>query len=285
MSDQIPKPSVRPETLRSSRVYNPPMPTDLELLQGSWAIASLEMDGRKQAAPDEARIEIKGGRFTTLGMGPVFSGAIQLNEKSTPRHMDLHFDSGPQKGHVDHGIYEIQEECWLFCLAVGGGARPTEFATAPGAGIALETLKRAPNVTKSVPSNSEAAPSNFAAATAPATEIEGEWQMVMGVINGAAMDEATMAWVRRTNRGNISTVKAGPKTMLQVEFTLDAAQMPGNIDYVVLAGPHKGQTQAGIYSFDRGLLQICVAAPGGARAKEFASTNGDGRTFTAWKRA
>ncbi len=259
------------------------MPNDLELLQGAWAIARLELDGQEQPAPSEARIEIQDDRFTSRGLGPVYSGRIELNTKPTPHHIDLRFDSGPEAGNVNHGIYEVQRGGWRMCLNMQGAARPNEFATAPGSGCALEVLKTAPKAKKIAPD--KAAAVEAAAASAPATEIEGEWRMVSGVMNGAVMDDATIAWVRRTNRGNISTVTAGPQTMLEVEFTLDPSQTPAYIDYVVLAGPQKGKTQAGIYAFEKGLLQICVAAPGGGRPRTFDSAKGDGRTFTVWKKA
>src|SRR5438874_2513203 len=49
---------------------------DLKLLQGTWTITSLEVDG--QAMPDymldNSRIQVRGDRFTTTGMGASYKG-------------------------------------------------------------------------------------------------------------------------------------------------------------------------------------------------------------------
>lgn len=259
------------------------MATDLEHLQGAWTIASLEVDGQTQPAPAAARIEIKDERFTTLGMGAVYSGRIKLSAEHTPHHLDLHFDSGPEAGNVNHGIYEITRGGWKLCLATRGDARPKEFATQPGSGHALELLTPAPKPAKAAKNSAET--SEPAAAPSPATEIEGEWQMLSGVLNGAAMDDATISWVRRSNHANITTVTAGPQTMLKAEFTLDPSHSPAHIDYVIIAGPQKGKPQAGIYRFDGKSLQIRMGAPGAGRPDEFASLKGDGRALTVWKKA
>jgi len=104
------------------------------------------------------------------------------------------------------------------------------------------------------------------------------------VMNGAAMDAATVLWVKRVTRGNQTTVAAGPQTMLQVEFTFDPSTSPASIDYLNLQGSSKGKRQAGIYQFEGDVLTVCMAAPGASRPGEFTAFAGDGRTLTAWKR-
>jgi uncharacterized protein (TIGR03067 family) len=108
--------------------------------------------------------------------------------------------------------------------------------------------------------------------------------MVSGVMNGAAMDAATVKWVKRVTRGNQTSVVAGPQTMLKVEFTYDPSTSPPTIEYLNLHGASKGKRQQGIYRFEDGLLTVCTSAPGGSRPSEFTSVTGDGRSLTAWKR-
>jgi uncharacterized protein (TIGR03067 family) len=261
------------------------MPTDLEALQGAWTVASLEMDGEAmpEGALGEARIEIEGGRFTSLGMGAEYAGTILLDASAKPRRIDMVFDSGPEAGNTNRGIYELKGKTWRLCLATRGDMRPKAFATEPGSGFALETLQRAGAV-KVKPKKASAKSEPEAAPAAGASEIEGEWRMLSGVMNGAAMDESTMQWVRRVNAGDVSTVLAGPQTMLKVRFTLDHSQSPGWIDYVNLYGPNKGKEQQGIFALKKGVLTICVAQPGASRPREFHSAKGDGQTLTVWKR-
>jgi uncharacterized protein (TIGR03067 family) len=105
--------------------------------------------------------------------------------------------------------------------------------------------------------------------------------MISGIMNGRPMDNSLLHWVRRETRGNRTTVYAGPQIMLKVDFT---SESPQAIDYLNLAGAHKGKRQAGIYKLEGDLLTVCIAAPGAARPKEFQSQPGDGRSLTAWKR-
>lgn len=264
------------------------MPTDLELLQGVWRVVTLELDGESVNSEmlSEARIEIEGSRFTNTGMGAIYEGTLKLNSKTKPRRIDLHFTSGPEAGNVNHGIYELKSGVWRLCIATRGDARPAAFATSHGSGIALETLQRAAKKPAAKAKAAAAAASTGEPpSTAATTEFEGEWRMVEGIMNGVRMDDATVQWVRRENRGNVSTVYAGPQTMLKVEFTHDASQAPGAIDYVNLAGPNKGKRQHGIYSLKGGVWTLSMAAPGAARPVDFETTKGDGRTFTVWKKA
>ncbi len=261
------------------------MPTDLDLLQGVWVVAALEADGA--SLPREtlsgARVEIKGGRFSGTGMGAVYEGTLRLNSKPRPRQIDMRFDKGPEAGNLNRGIYEIKRGAWRLCLATRGDARPTEFATSAGSGHALETLKRASG--KAAPRRAMAAAAAVGEVSTAPSSLEGEWRMVSGVMNGVAMDESSVQWVRRINHGNLSTVMAGPQTMLKVEFSCDDRQSPRAIDYLNLAGANKGKRQQGIYALEGDLLKVCVAPPGAARPAGFASTKGDGRTFTVWTRA
>jgi uncharacterized protein (TIGR03067 family) len=107
--------------------------------------------------------------------------------------------------------------------------------------------------------------------------------MASAVFDGQPMDEAMVKWCKRVTAGDVTTVLAGPQTMLKARFTLDERQRPGRIDYVNLHGSNKGRTQAGIFAIDRGVLKICMAAPGQPRPAEFASRTGDGRSFTTWR--
>jgi uncharacterized protein (TIGR03067 family) len=272
------------------------MKGDLEKLQGLWNITALETDGNKMPATmsSGAQIAIQGDEFESLGMGAVYRGKVVIDEGKKPKHFDLVITEGHAKGMTNHGIYEIKGDTWKLCLDTTGKDRPKTFATKPLSGFALETLKRAPAGSKRVSAGKASAAKpeksvkNVAAAkkpSGPATEIEGEWVMVSGVMDGVPMDASMVQWVKRSTRGNESTVTAGPQTMLKVTFTHDPSKSPKTIDYVNLFGANKGKGQEGIYGFEGDILKFCVAPPGKPRPKEFASSRGDGRSFTTWKRA
>jgi len=117
----------------------------------------------------------------------------------------------------------------------------------------------------------------------PATEeFEGDWRMVSCIMDGKPLDQSLMKWVKRVTKGNVSTVYAGPQTMMRVEFTSDSSQSPMTIDYVHTAGAAKGKAQSGIYEWDGEVLRICVSAPGAPRPTTFEYQPGG--SLTEWKR-
>ena len=85
------------------------MPQDIDLLQGSWTITSLAIEG--QAVPDNlffnASIVVKGNRFTSIGMGAEYEGTRELDPSTNPRHPNMRFDVGPEKGNLNLCIYEL----------------------------------------------------------------------------------------------------------------------------------------------------------------------------------
>src|SRR3954467_8584128 len=116
--------------------------TDLDKLQGSWKITSLEVEGQPMPAPGGACIVIEGERFQSLGMGAVYEGKVEVDGTKKPKTFDLLFTAGPEKGNRSLGIYQLKGDAWKICLTVTGKTRPTKFETTPGSGCALETLTR-----------------------------------------------------------------------------------------------------------------------------------------------
>jgi uncharacterized protein (TIGR03067 family) len=255
------------------------MPEDIDLLQGTWNVSALEVDGQKMPADmlGEAQIVIKGNRFTSTGMGAIYEGTIELDTSKKPMHLTMHFDAGPEKGNKNPGIFEVNNETLRICLATRGNERPARFVTKPNTGFALETLTKT-RARKRTSTKTTTAPSG------PATEFEGEWRMVSGVSNGVPMEESTVQWVKRKTIGNETTIYAGPQVMAKMKFTADSSKSPKTIDYVNTGGSNKGKSQEGIYDLDGKLLKVCMAAPGARRPKEFESKAGDGRMFTVWER-
>ena len=265
------------------------MPVDLDKLQGTWHVTSLEADGVKTAveAIGGMTIVVSGNRFKSSGMGQTYHGTVKLGRDGRFKAIDLVFTGGPQRGTRDKGIYKLDGDRWTICLATNGGPRPSAFATRKDSGLALETLARgAAHPSRGVRTTSKSAAATPAIeSSAPPTELEGEWTMVSAVMNGAAMDDEMVKWCRRVTRGDVTAVFAGPQVMVKARFTIDRSQTPAAIDYVNLAGRTAGRAQAGIYDLQKGVLRICMAPPGKPRPGEFSSTRGDDRALTTWRRA
>jgi uncharacterized protein (TIGR03067 family) len=123
---------------------------DLDRLQGTWAITTLEVDGKPLSPHDfaAARLIVEGDHFTALGMGAAYSGTLKLDTSVTPRALDMRFDDGTEKGNTNLCIYELSDDVWKLCVATRGSVRPTTFTSQPGSGIAVETLERDHNSTE-----------------------------------------------------------------------------------------------------------------------------------------
>jgi uncharacterized protein (TIGR03067 family) len=267
------------------------MPNDLDKLQGTWNVTSLETDGQGMPVTvfKGAKIVVEGNTFTSIGMGAPYEGTVQIDSASKPKAFDLLFTAGHAKGHRNLGIYRLKGGTWTLCIAMRGDKRPNEFATAPGTGFALETLERSVTAKLATRKGQRPGVATTTAATrvptasGPATEIEGEWAMVSAVMNGAPMDQSMVKWCQRITRGNVTKVVAGPQVFVNASFTLDNSKKPATIDYVNLEGTSKGKTQAGIFELTGDALKICMAAPGKTRPSDFSSKPGDGRSYTTWR--
>ena len=257
------------------------MPSDIDQLQGSWNIQSLEVEGHQMGSEmlSQARLEINGSQFTTTGMGAEYSGTLKLDNSVSPARLDMKFSSGPEKGNTNLGIYEMNGDSWRLCLATRGNVRPTTFSSANGEGFALEVL------TRGVPAASAPQSETAASSSAPPSIFEGEWKLVSAVMDGKPMEESMVQWVKRVSIGDETTVYAGPQVMLKVKFTIDPSQSPKAVDYLGLAGNVKGKTQLGIYEFEGDMLKFNVAAPGDPRPNKFDLPKGAKGTLTIWKRA
>ncbi len=251
------------------------MTGDLKKLQGVWTIVELETEGSKMP-PYGSKIVLDGERFTTVAMGNDYGGTVEFSTAAEPKTFDLLFTSGPHKGTKSLGIYELAGDTWRICLAFAGiKTRPQNFATAPGSGFALEVLKRGDISAPTEPAIEEA--------SGPATELEGEWQMLSGSMDGQPFEASLVKIGRRVVKGDRLTVLFGPQVYLKASVTLDPLKSPKQIDYAVTSGAGAGGTQSGIYELDGKSLKLCMAAAGQPRPTDFTGAKGSGRTLTMWK--
>jgi hypothetical protein len=81
----------------------------------------------------------------------------------------------------------------------------------------------------------------------------GEWSMISGTLDSQPLDRSFVSAGRRMVEASGMTVFFGPRVYSKAKFTVDRSKSP-----------------------------LCFAAPGRERPGDFASTPGDGRTFTVW---
>lgn len=253
---------------------------DLDKLQGTWIIVTLEMNGAEMPAGAHggSKIVVKGDKFTTISMGAEYSGTITLDSAKRPRAFDLKFTTGPEKGNTSLGIYELDGDSWKICLTVTGKTRPTEFATQPGSGHALETLRRDTSSPVERKSKSSAAEVHFE----PVAELQGEWSLVSLTLNGKPLEPAYVTYGKRVVKGDEMTLTFGRDVVTKAKMAADPAKYPKIMDYVHIGGMMAGQSQQGIYELEGKSLRVCSAAPGQPRPSDFTATPENGRTLAVW---
>jgi RNA polymerase sigma factor (sigma-70 family) len=269
-----------PNTSQKAPVVKP----DRELLQGTWTINTLEIDG--QTIPGGSSIRLSENTFVTRSMGAEYEGTFKLNETASPKTIDMTFTKGPEKGNTALGIYKLDGDTWTICLTVTAKERPTKFATKKGSGLALEELTRGEPVQKP---ETASAPSTAKAKLIEEQKKEldrfaGEWAMVSGSIGGQAMPDAMLKTMKREVKGDELTVTMNGQVYFKATITLDPATTPRTIDYAMTEGMTKGKTQLGIYEWEDGNLRFSFASPGKDRPSDFSSKPDDGRTVSVWKR-
>ena len=122
------------------------MPSDLELMQGTWRELFHERDGVAQFEQEhgwQPVTRIQGHTFSvTIADGSVvLVGTFELFADQRPRAIDWHDVSGPYASdHVIPAIYEVTETSLAFCAAYNGGDRPKQLRSGPG--LVLRRMER-----------------------------------------------------------------------------------------------------------------------------------------------
>jgi uncharacterized protein (TIGR03067 family) len=118
---------------------------DLKQFAGDWVFTSWEQGGQSLAEETlrETSWSVKGNKYTFKMGGATEEGTIKLDRGKKPATVDLTITSGADKGKEQLGIYRIDRDGIVFCLAQAGAKeRPTEFAAPEGSGHMLLIIKR-----------------------------------------------------------------------------------------------------------------------------------------------
>ncbi len=141
-------------------------PVDLRLLQGTWSILAQEEDGHETKPDADSTVLIAGNALVMVSTGGrgdapalIEATTFVLNPSRDPPQIDVTASySNPVQ--VQRGIYRLDGNSLLLCVAIGGKPRPTEFDTSPGSGHRLFVLRRkkAPQPAVSSPSPNRGMP-------------------------------------------------------------------------------------------------------------------------------
>ena len=119
---------------------------DRKLIEGTWRVVALEVDGNKSMEEDAKKITVVNGSDGTWSLrvegNEISKGTSTIDPAKKPRTIDFTATAGEGIGQQYPGIYELGEKTRKLCFAPPGKARPTEFASTPGSEHLLLTLER-----------------------------------------------------------------------------------------------------------------------------------------------
>jgi uncharacterized protein (TIGR03067 family) len=266
----------------------------LRALEGEWRFTSLAIEGNDvpAAAIARSRILMDGDRFRTESDEATYEGVFTIDADAEPARIDIAFVAGPEAGKTAYGIFAHDGDELILCLGLVGSARPSDFASTPGSGCALERLHRA----------SRARPANVDGGTPPAPQppvervdpaafddaprssmldrLQGEWSAVELVRDGKALPEQFLAHGKRSMTGNEVMVVFGGQTMVHAKVRIDDSATPIAIDYV---GVRTGEIARGILEWIGDDVRFCMAPAGAPRPASFADLPASGTT-SRWRR-
>jgi len=123
------------------------------------------------------------------------------------------------------------------------------------------------------------------AAKKDAAALEGEWSMVSGERDGAAIPDDVLKTAKRVTKAGETTVSFGDQVVMKAKFTIDPAKTPKAIDYEFTEGQNKGKKVPGIYKIDGDTVTFCFSAPEKERPTKFEAGAGSGLTLSTWKKS
>ena len=79
----------------------------------------------------------------TIGRGKSFAGTtVELDPRKDPKSIDVIPDGGPSRGKRVLGIYKLDGDRLMICMAAPDASRPETFRADNGSGCTLTTFRR-----------------------------------------------------------------------------------------------------------------------------------------------
>jgi uncharacterized protein (TIGR03067 family) len=117
---------------------------DLEQLQGTWTVVSMEMDGKflSEERRKKTKVTVEGEKFTFDTGDDSHEGLYKLNPHTNPKELDIVVTRGDEKGKTYLAIYKFEGGKMIQGMRLDNQSRPSEFTGKAGTGCALEIWER-----------------------------------------------------------------------------------------------------------------------------------------------
>jgi uncharacterized protein (TIGR03067 family) len=123
-SAKEPTPSAKTDSLQKD---------DLAKLQGGWIITQAEQGGMAIPAQlfKKVHLRVSDDHYTLVFADQSEKGTLSLDSSKKPKTIDSNISEGRDRGHRQHGIYELDGNRFKVCWARVDQPRPTAFKTKP----------------------------------------------------------------------------------------------------------------------------------------------------------
>lgn len=118
---------------------------EIERHQGTWAVTSFVRDGKESARDlvDSIVRIVKGDHVVWKRDGKSFAGTtVELDPSQTPKTIDVIPDGGRARGERVLGIYQLDADSLVICMADAGKERPKSFEAPAGGKLTLIKFQR-----------------------------------------------------------------------------------------------------------------------------------------------
>jgi uncharacterized protein (TIGR03067 family) len=251
---------------------------ELEKVTGTWVQAGENVPPENA----KARLIYEGREFVGRhGDKVLFRGSVRLDPTQNPKAIDLTLDTGPNKGKISLGVYELEGDSYRGCLAEPGKARPTRLSPEPGSGQQAFAFRRVKDEsTISIPAGEKP---DTPAIQAELHRFEGSWSYASIVRDGKPVPEDDLKAKRLLLKGDRFTATE-PKATHQGKYTVNPIVTPCTIDITFTAGPRIGEMIQGIYELTADTCRVCMRIDGQPRPTSLESKPGSGVILEVLKR-
>jgi uncharacterized protein (TIGR03067 family) len=118
---------------------------ELKLLQGTWVMAELEVNGVAVPAKklEGTTLVIKGDKYTVKVKDSTHETTIKIDPTKDPKAIDTLFPNGTELPKLSKGVYELDGDTLKICRhQTPGEDRPTQIGSWPNTNLFVVTWKR-----------------------------------------------------------------------------------------------------------------------------------------------
>jgi uncharacterized protein (TIGR03067 family) len=231
----------------------------------------------------KARLIYKGREFEgRLGEKVLFKGSVMFDPTQNPKAIELTLDSGPNKGKVSLGVYELEGDSYRGCLAAPGKARPTRLSPEPGSGQQGFAFRRVKDEESNNPRPATATP-DADSMQGEFDRFEGTWFIASVMRDGKSVPEEVLKASQLVLKGDRFTLTES-KEIHRGKYAVNPMVTPSTIDVTFTEGPRAGRIRRGIYKLNGDTCDVCFGLEELPRPTAFDSKPGSGLTHEVLKR-